>query len=448
VARSDARRVLRTLLHLHPGDARARRELISRQGPWLSERGVELVLGDDVVAPSDGELYSACVALPPEHEVEGSLARLLDFARSHRIDGVLAQTESGVAVGSLLARELCVPGPSPDAVVRCVGKHLTREALAVARVPQPAFKLASSSGDVRRFGEAHGYPLILKPLASCMARLVTRVDRPEEVEAAVARLLAGLPRLQDVARLLSFARAAKLDAGPDPRATFLCETLAPGEPVETDGFVVAGRARAFGVMEQRLTREPPLFVEGYLLPADRPDSERLALQGAGERAAVTLGLDSAGFCVEMRADGGLARVIEVNGRLGEDHGLHRLFELACGADPFRASVEVALGGRPSYAARATPRHALAYRCTFDEGVVAAIPGAAEIAALAVDRRRVVEADVCVSVGATMHAPPHPETYPHLAWLLARDDSSSRKAFAHAGDLVGRLRFSLVQSAPP
>jgi hypothetical protein len=441
---------VRTLLHLHPGTPRFRHELLARQRAWLQERELELVLGDDRIVDADRDHYAACVALPPEEQVAASLARLTSFARSRRIDGVLAQSEAGLAVGALLARELSLPGPSPEAALRTIDKHRTRETLSAARVDQPPFVVAAGAADVRAFAAAHGYPIVLKAFASCMARLVTEVDAPEQVEAAVARMRDGLPRSQDVARMIGLARAARLELGPDPRAAFLCESFAGGVPLECDGFVHGGRARSFGVVEQVLTPPPRFYFEGYLLPADRPDEERAAIAATAERVAAALGLDAAGYAIELRADGGAGpkptvRVIEANGRLGEDDGLHRLYELAVGADPFRLAVAVALGERPAFSPRASPRHAVAYQCAFVEGEVAALPGEAELAALAADAR-VVDAGLCVRVGDALHAPPHPETFPHLAWALARDARSSRDAFARASELVRGLRFGLVQAA--
>jgi L-histidine N-alpha-methyltransferase len=48
----------------------------------------------------------------------------------------------------------------------------------------------------------------------------------------------------------------------------------------------------------------------------------------------------------------------------------------------------------------------------------------------------------------MHAPPHPETFPHLAFAIAPDRVSSRKAFARARALVARLPFALAEPPPP
>jgi biotin carboxylase len=430
---------VRRLIHLYPGEVSARRELLLRQRDWLRESAVELVVADDWIAASDRALYADAIELPPAEAVAAATQALTAWARAHRVDGILVQTEAALPAGSLALRELSLAGPRPEAALRCVGKHLTRAALAAADLPQPRFAVAHDAAGVRRFAGDHGFPIMLKAVASTMARLVAKVDGDGAIEAAVATLKAGLGASRDVARFRDFARAGRLDPQLDATQSFLVESFAAGDPVETDGFVVAGRARCFGALEQVLTPPPRFYVEGYLLPADRGDADAARIRSTGERAAAALGLDASGFSVELRDDGRAAHVIEVNGRLGEDEGLRRLFERAIGADPFQIAVALALGGTPDFAARGTPRHALAYASSFTEGTVASVPSAAEVGALG------VEAAVCVRVGEAMHAPPHPETFPHLAYALASDAASSRNAFADARERVGRLRFRI---APP
>ncbi len=435
----------RRLVHLYPGEVRARAELLARERAWLAAEGIELLLADDWIAESDRALYPDTLLLPPAEEVGRATSELVAWARARRVDGILVQTEAALPAGSLALRRLDLPGPRPEAALHCLAKQRTRAALAEAGVAQPAFALASDAGDVRRFAARHGFPVVLKAFASTMARLMEKVDGDAEIEAAVARMRAGLPRSRDVARLVEFVRAAELDAGPDPTAHFLVESFAPGDPVETDGFVVAGRARPFGALEQVMTAPPRFYVEGYLLPADRDERTAARICATGARAAEAVGLDEGGFSVELRDDGTTTRVIEVNGRLGEDSGLHRLFELAIGAPPFRLAVAQALGEAPHFQPRAAPRHALAYACSFEKGVVAAVPADAELArrATAAEAAEGAELGLCVKVGDEMHAPPHPETFPHLAFALASHPASSRAAHARARALIAGLPFTLA-----
>lgn len=449
---------MRRMLHLHPGEGRERRALLQRKREWLSDQRIELVLADDWIAAEDRALYADAVLLPPAEEVGAALAALRRAPALERCDGVLLHSEAALPVGSLFAAERGLPAPRPEAVRRCFDKSATRAALAAAGVAQPDFALARDAADVQRFRADHGGAVMLKALASTMARLVTRIepDAPAAaIEAAVARLRTGLGRSRDVRRLAGFAAAGDLPLPHPPHATFLVETFAPGDPVECDGLVVGGRAATFGALEQVLTPAPLLYLDGYLLPADRPVEERIAIETTATRAAEATLLDAAGFSVELRSDGTTARVIEVNGRLGEDVGLWELFERVAGRDPFELAVAVALGEAPTFASapsaadRAAERHALAFACRFEECVVAEAPSAMSLAATlarapAAARAR---AGCCVQPGDELHAPPHPDTFPHVAWALASARGSSRAAYATARSLAHALPFRFAPAPP-
>jgi biotin carboxylase len=431
------------VLVLYPGPPSERQTQVRAHADLLCALGIELVLADDEPVAADRELFAEVLRLPPPEHVEEAL-RVADsvLARS-RIDAVFAQSESALPLGSILARRLAVPGITPEAALCTISKHRTRERLAEAGVGQPRFALARSAADVRRFAAGVGYPVVLKGVASALARLVTKVDRDADVEPGVARVRAGLQTSTDIARLVGFGRAAGLDLGCDPRAEFLVEEFVRGAPVESDGVVCRGAILGFGVTEQVLTPPPLFYLEGYLLPADRPAHENAAIERTAEDALRALGVDDTGFSVEMRFEAGAARTIEVNGRLGWDEGFGDLFVPRVGAQPLLFALQVALGMRPEVR-RADVACALAYRSHYAVGVVARVPPVAELRAL--EAAHGVRVGLAVEAGERMHAPSHPDIYPHLAWALATDPRLSRRAYARARAAVAEVRVE-IEPAP-
>lgn len=224
---------MRTVLFLYT-EPPTRRVLARRRPPG------RLVLASDALTAEDAAVYDACVPLPPPWALDETLRVL----RRLEADLLVVQHEYALLAGSLLARERGLPGPSPEAAHLCTNKWLGRHALGAAGLKVPAFALATTAAEVRR--RARRDPVVLKPVASTMARHVAVVASPRGVEDAVARLRAQLPLAPDVRRLVAFARLARVDPGCDPTRAFLVEEWAEGEAVETDGIVLDGRVDGFG----------------------------------------------------------------------------------------------------------------------------------------------------------------------------------------------------------
>lgn len=433
---------MKTLLLLYLRPASHRHAIVARNRERLRERGIRLVSADDEVDVRDAEFFHDAITLPPQEEVGRVVDVLLEYARRNRIDGVVAQTEAAILPGALFARALSVPGIPVEAAHACVNKLRSRMLLQQAGVPVPAFGLAGTAAHVRAFADAcGGFPVVLKAVASSMSRLVTLVRTSDEVPAAIGRMREGITSFPDLARLEEFARVAGVDLLCDPRERFLVEAFAKGDPIETDGVVVGDTIHTFGVTEQAMLPPPRFYIEGYLFPSDRPPDARAAIERISSAALTASGVRDTGFSIEMRASGDDVRVIEVNGRLGQDDGFAELFKPATGLEPLVHLVDIAAGLEPVVPRASFRPRAIAYRCSFVDGVVRSAPGDMEIQRLA---EQGFEAGISVAPGTRLYAPPHPEAYPHLAWAIASDATSSREAYARADAAVCSLSFEITE----
>lgn len=433
-----------TVLALYPGTVSFRVQQARRYRTILRDLGIRLVLADDYLTDDDKEVFDELVSMPPCDQVEeGRLVLERRFAAGG-IDGVLAQSEGALLLGSLVTQRLGLRGIGPEAALLTVSKLLCRRALERAGVPQPRFAIARSPAEVRKFAAEVDWPVVIKGTASALGRLVTLVRSDTEVDGAVERTLAALPASTDIVRLSSFARSAGIDLGYDPARDFLVESFARGAPVETDGIVFGSEPISFGVTEQVLSKPPLFFMEGYLLPADRSPAEIAEIERVSDAALAALGITDTGYSIEMRLHEGRASVIEVNGRLGWDAGFGDLFEVVTGAQPVFACLQASLGIRPPIERRRDVRCAVAYLSSYEDGIVARLPSAEELAEL---EREGVKAGPAVHVGERLRAPPHPDAAPHLGWALARHPTSSRAAYERARAAVDRLRFEIAPAGP-
>jgi len=431
------------VLCLYPGPATFRQKQVTAHRALLESLGVRLLLADDFDDPGDRACFADVFLLPPPWELEAG-KRALDRALHGRtIHGVLAQSESGLCLGSLIAAERGLPCISPAATLGVTSKYVTRTRLAAARVGQPEFALVRTADEVRRFAAAHGFPVVLKAVASALARLVTLVRDDTEVEAAVMRVRAGLAGSPDVLRLVGFARVSGLDLGHDPFDSFLVESFARGAALETDGVVAKDVICTFGVTEQIMTKPPLFYFEGYLLPADLPEADLARVEAASDAALRALDVRDTGFSIEMRFDGARTSILEVNGRLGWDEGFGDLFACVTGIQPVLQTLQIALGQPVVLERRADVHAAVAYSACYEDRVVTSIPEPDVIAR--VERELDVQAGTCVWPGDQMVAPPNPDATPHLAWVLARHATSSRAAFVLAQRGLARLPVVLAPS---
>ncbi|MBI2858479.1 MAG: hypothetical protein HYX90_05310, partial [Chloroflexi bacterium] len=172
-----------TLLVLYPVAGAVSKEDIAILSEECQIPGLRLVLADDYILDSDRELFHEIIEIPPPEDIGETYDRLRRWCDKHHPDGIFMQSEAALPLGSLLARELSLPGPSVESAHLCVNKYRSRDIFSRSDVPTPHFCLAESASDVRRFARDSGYPVILKSVASALSHLVKLITCDDEVDA-------------------------------------------------------------------------------------------------------------------------------------------------------------------------------------------------------------------------------------------------------------------------
>lgn len=285
------------------------------------------------------------------------------------IAGVLTSSEYYVPAAAALASRLGLPGPAASAVQACRDKAEQRRTLAAAGVGVPGFAVVETVGAAVSAAAATRLPVVVKPVqgsGSLGVRLCADLD---EVAAHARTLLATTANERGVAT---------------PGRILVEEYLTGAEfSVEVFGTeAVVTVAKHVGPL--------PAFVEvGHDVPAALPGGLERALRHTAVRAVEALGLGWGAAHVELRLDGTLPKVIEVNPRLAGGM-IPELVRRACGIDLVRAQVLAALG-RPGELERGVYGRASIRFLTADQdgilapdltGVIAragAVPGVVEAA---------------------------------------------------------------------
>ena len=428
-----------TLLVLHPAYGTISCPQLARYARQFDD--LKLVLADDEPSTSDESLFDEVIEIPPPERLAESWEILRRWCEKRHPNGIFLQSERGLLLGSLLAREFGLKGPPVEAAHLCSNKYRQRLTLSGADIGNPEFSLAESATDVRRFTSQFGFPVVLKCVISTMSRLVTLVCHKDDIDSAVARVLAGLSQSLDVARLVGFAQTAGVELGCNPQRQFLVESFLEGEMVETDGLVIGDKPFNFGVTEQIQSIDPPFFIEGYLLPAECVESK--PVEAVSDKILSAISLRNSAFSTEMRVSAEGIRIIEVNGRLGWDDGFGEMFQVRTHQDRILQALQMALGVTPELIRDESRATAVAYRSCYYNGIVEDLPTHEELSRLENDELKL---GLSTHKGAHFLSPPNPEAYPHVAWALAIHPTSSHVAYEMARHALDALNISITQIA--
>ncbi|MCB9762422.1 MAG: ATP-grasp domain-containing protein [Alphaproteobacteria bacterium] len=245
------------------------------------------------------------------------------------MDGLVAVLSSSsyfleAAAGA--AQALGLPGSDPDAIATCVDKWRTREALAAAGVAVPRTTRVTSMDEARAAWDAHGGPIVIKPIAGS-GSLGVRLHRARD---------GFLAHAQELLATTENERGIPIDP------TVLVQDFIDGPELSVEMISDGSTHHLIGVTRKHLG-PPPHFVEvGHDFPAplDPAVTERVA-------AAVRAALNATGMTfgpthTELRLRGGEPVIIEINPRLAGGM-IPVMIERASGLDVLEQVLSLHLG---------------------------------------------------------------------------------------------------------
>lgn len=250
--------------------------------------GVDVVVGSDH-RPALGDLVPGHAVELPLDDVEAGTHAITDFARARPFDAVLAAEDDGALLAAHAAAALGLPHNPPAAVLTARVKSRTRELLATAGLPVPAYRIASVGDDPIRAARGLPFPVVVKPVALAASRGVIRADDPRQLADAFRR----------VERLLDDPETAARDG--DAARTILIEEYIAGPEVAVEGLLTGGRLEVLAIFDKPDPLEGPYFEETiYVTPSRRPAAEQDAVAAMTARTAESLGLVTGPIHAELR----------------------------------------------------------------------------------------------------------------------------------------------------
>lgn len=348
--------------------------------------------------------------------------------RTWGIGAALSLTEPGLDVAARINDLLGLGGTRYATSHRLRDKWQMRRHLAASGADTIAARLVCGRESLPAFGDAHGYPFIVKPTDMTAGWGVLPVADPAEV-----------PRIWDEIQRLrrdGVTYGTTLFTIQD----FLMEEYVSGPEFSVEGFSFGGRHAIVAVTEKLV--DAGRFVElGHTLPARiDPDLER-AIVDAVRRFLDVMGVKDGPSHTEVRVGTQGPVVIESHNRIGGDH-IGDLLRAAYGIDlveyavgwPFRLVQELPDRPRPLAGACVRFLHG-------SSGRVVEVGSLDDVRA----RPEVLAAELSVKVGDVLR-PLHNNWDRHGLVAVRGRDSDAAVRLCH--ELIGSLRIETAAHPAP
>ena len=285
------------LMLLIPSSSYRTADFLAAAGPV----GVDLVVATDsaqaLAAGAEGRIIRVDF-----RDIERGTVQIVDHARAHPLDAVLAVDGEGAVLAAAAGRALGLKHNPPDAVQAAQNKYLFRQALAEAGLPGPAFRVLTVDQDAAAAAARQRYPCILKPLSLAASRGVIRADDPGDFVAAFRRIAAILAR-------------GDATQPPDAAGRILIEDFLPGTEIAVEGLLNGGRLTVLAIFDKPEQSDGPYFEETiYVAPSALPEATQARAIAMVADAVAALGLREGPIHAELRIDETGARMIELDAR--------------------------------------------------------------------------------------------------------------------------------------
>lgn len=310
------------------------------------------------------------------HEPLKILDRIADLKDKYggRIDGITSAVGyPGMSVVSILARQLQLPGPDPDAIMRCEHKYYSRAA------QQELVPEATASFTPLNIGQqlppGLSFPRFLKPIKSFMSMNAQRVESEQELLECLDKFAWPedfvAPFDEMVAAHTCMTRTAQ---------GFLLEELLEGQQVSLEGFVYKGQPQVLGIVDAVMFPGTISF-KRWMYPSRLPADVQNAMKETAVKFFSGINYDHAMFNMELFYNPATGRIhiIEVNPKIASQ--FPDLFQRVDGTSSYELLLQLAAGDTPRFE-HGKGDFAVAASCvlrTFQDQMVLSTPSPEDLA---------------------------------------------------------------------
>ncbi|HEV2783899.1 MAG TPA: ATP-grasp domain-containing protein [Actinophytocola sp.] len=358
------------------------------------------------------------------YDVGAALAAGRRLARAHRVDGVLTWSDRDVNTVALLAEELGLPGPPPEAARIARNKYRMRQAMSAHPELVPRFRHVGTWVEAEAAAADIGYPAILKPTVAAGSIAIFELHNADDLLRAFDTLTQHIrPTVNPI-----FGRGV---------SQLIYEEFLTGTEHSVEGYVRNEEVTVAGITDKETL--PPFHTEvGHVFPTALGEPEREAVLALTSQVIKVFGLDDCVFHLECKVDKGRAKLIEAAARGGGDYITSHLVPLATGQSFHENAIRVATGAAPVAAGEPVFHAGVKKIVTPDAGVFEGFAGLAEANATPGVEHIVLER----AIGEHVAPPPEDYTGCVLGSVIAR--AATRAELVHRLDTLTKTLAPVIR----
>ena len=353
----------------------------------------------------------------------GDVDRLLPLVRAlheaYPFQAAVSLFELGLLPAARINEALGLGGTSMATVELLLDKWRMRRHLAARGISPVASAVGRSARDVREFVQAHGLPIIVKPIRESGSLGVFRIRDAADVDAVAAqfRSLDGRWSARELSRADSFDE-------------FLMEEFLDGPEISVETLSFGGRHVVVAVTDKEIGG--PGFVEiGHSQPSGRAAETLREVTRLVTDFLDAVGLRDGPGHTEVKLTSRGPRIVESHNRVGGDR-INELTEIAYGVDMERHALGAGLGVVEPLTGSPEPRGAAAVRfLTPEPGRVVEVTG---VDAVRADPAFV---DLQVEVAPGDEVPPLAWNEDKVGHVIARG-ATATEAITHSRRLAAAI----------
>jgi biotin carboxylase len=334
-------------------------------------------------------------------------------------------TETGLETAGRINDRYGLGGTSYPVAHLLRDKWAMRSHLAASGAPTVAAQPLTERAQLTAFGDAHGYPFVVKPTDLGAGFGIQRVSGPGDAEPvwATVERLRGLDRLDKGTTLYR-------------TGGFFMEEYIGGPEFSVESFSFAGRHQIVAITE-KLVSEQHFCELGHALPARLDPAAQARIETATAGFLDVIGIQNGPAHTELRVGPNGPMVIESHNRPGGGH-IPELVERVYGIDLVEYSLGWPFGLVPEIATRPLARGAAAVRAVLaPPGRIIRLDGIPALAA----HPGVLSVDITAEAGQIV--PPMNDNWDRLG-LIATEADDVPTAIRRCENAIGALT---VQTQP-